>query len=179
MTKLLGCRAALDRTAGGGCPHMSSDGPDDSELGHWRTTRSLQPRSILFYAGCTWGSDSTKMQRLVARLLLLFVLAGSVFPLALATTAAPLHACCIRKAHQCHSSGIADSDQLVLRSTGCCNHDCCRAVTTRQPAHPQPSATPDAAQHAASAVADSHLVAHTVEVSTSQSTRAPPCFPTA
>jgi len=82
------------------------------------------------------------MQRLTARLLLLFALAGNLVPLALAITAAPPHACCVRKAaHHCHEPADGDSSQLVIRDIGCCNHDCCRAVTTAQWAHPQPKLT--------------------------------------
>ncbi len=84
------------------------------------------------------------MQRLTARLLLLFALAGNLVPLALAVTAAPPHACCFRKAahqHHCHEAAAGDSSRLVIRDTGCCNHDCCRAVTSAQWAHPQPKLT--------------------------------------
>jgi hypothetical protein len=70
------------------------------------------------------------MHRLTARLLLLFALAGSLVPLATAVTAAPSHACCVRKAaHHCHEPAVTDSSRLVIRDTGCCSHDCCRAVT--------------------------------------------------
>ena len=48
----------------------------------------------------------------------------------------PLHlrmpAASARRAHPCHDSAASESDQLAIRSTGCCNHDCCRAVTTSQ-----------------------------------------------
>lgn len=82
------------------------------------------------------------MQRLTARLLLFFALAANLVPLALAVTAAPPHACCVRKAaHRCHELAEGDSSQPVIRDTGCCNHDCCRAVTTAQWAHPQPKLT--------------------------------------
>jgi hypothetical protein len=33
------------------------------------------------------------------------------------------------------------SEQAVLQDAGCCNHNCCRAVTSSQWAHPQPSST--------------------------------------
>jgi hypothetical protein len=67
----------------------------------------------MFYAFPNLGAliHSTNMRRLTARLLLLFALAGTFVPPALAATAAPPHACCIRKAaHQCHGSG-PEADQ--------------------------------------------------------------------
>jgi len=67
------------------------------------------------------------MQRRTAKLLLLFAMVGTFVPLALAATAAPPHACCIRAAHKCHAMA-GESDQLAIGSTGCCNHDCCRAL---------------------------------------------------
>jgi hypothetical protein len=83
-----------------------------------------------------------EMQRLIARFLLLVLLAGTFAPLALAAAAPPPHACCIRKAtHHCHDSAateqISESGQLAIRGTSCCNHDCCRAVTTARWAHAQ------------------------------------------
>jgi hypothetical protein len=115
------------------------------------------------------------MQRLTARLLLLIALAGNFIPVALAATAAPPHACCLRKAaHRCHDSMLAESDQPALRATGCCNHDCCRAVTTSQWASPPPSAktafTKDVDVH----IAESCLDVPVAEPSASLSTRAPP-----
>src|SRR5271169_3819487 len=78
------------------------------------------------------------MHRLTARLLLFLALVGNLVPLALAATAAPPHACCLRKGvHHCQDSLTAESEQLVIRDASCCNHDCCRAVTTSQSAHPQ------------------------------------------
>ena len=45
-----------------------------------------------------WGSYSVgSMHRLTARLLLFFALVGSLVPVALAASAAPTHACCLRK----------------------------------------------------------------------------------
>jgi len=66
------------------------------------------------------------MQRLTARILLLFALAGTFVPAALQALAASPHACCLRKsAHRCHASG---SEEPTASSAGCCNHDCCHAV---------------------------------------------------
>jgi hypothetical protein len=79
------------------------------------------------------------MHRLTARFVLLFVLVGNFVPLALAVAAGQAHACCVRKAaHPCHGGGIAESSRLTIHDASCCNHDCCRAVTTAHWAHPQP-----------------------------------------
>jgi hypothetical protein len=78
------------------------------------------------------------MHRLIARLLLLATLVGNLGPLALAAAAAPPHACCLRKAvHRCHGS-LAPETEFVIRDASCCNHDCCRAVTSARWAHAQP-----------------------------------------
>jgi hypothetical protein len=114
------------------------------------------------------------MQRLTARFLLLFALAGTFVPLALAATAAPPHACCMRKAaHQCHGS-FAESDQREVRSTACCNHAYGRAVTTSQSAHPQPSLTSAFAPHLDALIPDFPAETPAAELLASQSPRAPP-----
>jgi len=114
------------------------------------------------------------MQRLTARFLLLFALVGTFVPLALAATAPPPHACCIRKAaHQCHGS-LFDADQRSVRGTGCCNHDCCRAVTTSQWAHPRGRPAAIIAENVAARIAESRAGAPATELLASQSTRAPP-----
>src|SRR5579872_1792944 len=85
------------------------------------------------------------MQRLTARFLLLFALAATFVPVALQTTAAPLHTCCLRKAaHRCHAAGAPQDP--VVSNAGCCNHDCCRAVTTAQWGHPETSQAASAAE---------------------------------
>jgi hypothetical protein len=77
------------------------------------------------------------MRKQIARLLLLFALGGNVIPLAVAATAAPAHACCLRKAaHHCHDTSSGTANQLAVRSTSCCNHDCCRAAAISQHANP-------------------------------------------
>ena len=113
------------------------------------------------------------MQRLTARFLLLFALVGSFLPLALAATTAPLHSCCIRKAHKCHEAASSDSE-ASFSAANCCTHDCCRGVTTCQWASPQPQATAVFANEANGSVATSHAHAPTTKLFASQSTRAPP-----
>jgi hypothetical protein len=138
--------------------------------------RNLHPFEPLIYPDFTRGSASPKrMHRLTARILLLFALAGTFVPLALAATAAPPHACCRRKAaHPCHDSAAIESDQLAIRSAGCCNHDCCRAVTTSQWANPQPGITASFAPNVDAQIRDPHPASPASELSASQSTRAPP-----
>jgi hypothetical protein len=116
------------------------------------------------------------MHRLVARFLLLAALVGNLAPLVLAATAAP-HACCVRKAvHRCHDSLSSQSEtgELLLRDAGVCNHDCCRAVTTARWAHAQSSASAAHVQNVEAYLGQSSPVASNIEVSRSQSTRAPP-----
>lgn len=118
------------------------------------------------------------MQRLTARLLVLFALVGNLLPLALAATSAPAHACCVRKTHHCHESASAEStvpesEQLSIRAAEC-GHECCRAATTSQWASLQAPASLITIQHVEARVADLHLAAPTVAPAASQSTRAPP-----
>jgi len=78
------------------------------------------------------------MHRTVTRFLLLFAMVGNLAPVALAISTPTLHACCLRKAdHHCHGYQASDTGQLVIHGSSCCGHECCRAVTTAQWAHPQ------------------------------------------
>ncbi len=69
------------------------------------------------------------MHRLTARLLLTFVLVGTLAPLALAISVPPPHACCVRK--PLHNRGSHDSE---LRAAGSERHSCCPPLTTAQSA---------------------------------------------
>jgi hypothetical protein len=112
------------------------------------------------------------MQRLTAKLLLLFALVGTFVPLALAVTAAPPHACCLRKAvHQCHGS---DPDERAIRGNSCCGPNSSRAVTTSQFAHPGTSLASISAQTVEAQVAESRTKTPATKLFASQSTRAPP-----
>jgi hypothetical protein len=138
--------------------------------------------SIVFYAGLIFefGLARQNMQRLTARFLLLFALVGTFVPLALAATAtaAPLHSCCLRKsAHQCQRVRNAagnEADQRSIHGAGCCNHDCCRALTTSHSADPQPSLASLFAPHVEGSVAALYSSALATELLASQSSRAPP-----
>jgi hypothetical protein len=81
------------------------------------------------------------MHRMTARLLLFFALVGNLVPLALAATAAPPRACCLRKGvHHCQDSQASKGEQLVIRDASCRDRGCGRAVTITQWAHPQSQA---------------------------------------
>ncbi|HSY92280.1 MAG TPA: hypothetical protein VK812_12960 [Candidatus Binatus sp.] len=141
---------------------------------------ALHRVTIVFYAGQVFEFvfAPQTMQRLTARLLLLYALIGTFVPLALAVTAPPPHSCCLRKsAHQCHqpASATADeSDQRSIHGAGCCAHDCCRAVTTSQSADPQSSLAPVFAPNVESCVAAPDSRNPTSNLFASQSARAPP-----
>ncbi len=153
-----------------GVPHFS---PLLREVGISEPGPCLHPFAILFYADLHF-CFSKSMQRLIARFLLLFALVGTFVPLALAVTATPPHACCLRKApHQCHGSST-ESGQRAISSTACCNHDCCRAVTTSQSAHPEPVLAPGFAQYVEAGIVESTSAVPAVKLLASQSPRAPP-----
>jgi hypothetical protein len=115
------------------------------------------------------------MHRLIARFLVLVALVGNFAPLALAAVAPPSHACCVRKAvHHCHDSAISEAEQLLIRSASCCQHDCCRAVTTAQWAHAQPRAAAGFAQNVEAHLGQSNPASLDTTRFSFQSTRAPP-----
>jgi len=114
------------------------------------------------------------MHRLTARLLLLLAFVGTLAPLALAATAAPEHACCLRKGvHLCHGSA-PESDQRSIRDASCCNHDGCRAATTSQWAHAQPTTTAAFVQDVEARIGESRTATPAAKRFSLQSTRAPP-----
>jgi hypothetical protein len=114
------------------------------------------------------------MHRLTARFLLLFAIVGTFAPLALAGTAAPQHACCLRKGvHQCHGSA-PESDRRSIHDTSCCNHDGRRAVTTSQWAQALQATTAAFVQDIEARIAESRTDSPDAKRFSSQSTRAPP-----
>jgi hypothetical protein len=114
------------------------------------------------------------MHRLIARLLLLFALAGNLFPLAMATVPAATHACCIRKAHQCHDSLSSGAAQPAVRDANCCDHHCCHAATTAHWGHPASEAKHFRAAAIERFVKDAHSILPGARVANSHSSRAPP-----
>jgi hypothetical protein len=65
------------------------------------------------------------MHRLTARLLLVLLLVGTLAPVALAISAPPPHACCMRKPLHDH-----DSRSLQTQTVDGEHHNCCPPVTT-------------------------------------------------
>jgi hypothetical protein len=114
------------------------------------------------------------MRRLTAIVLLFLALTGTFVPVAAAVTAPAQHACCIRHAHNCHNSAASSSDEFTIRSAGCCDHDCCRAVTASQKAHPRPTLAVTFAQQVHAPLVELRPTASAAESTTSQSPRAPP-----
>src|SRR5438445_177021 len=112
------------------------------------------------------------MQRLTAKLLLLFALVGTIVPIAMAVTS-PQHACCVRKTHHCHESASQDSTQLAITSQTC-DHDCCRAVSTSQWANLQLGLSPAVVQNIETNIIDAQPRTPAAHHSVSLSTRAPP-----
>jgi hypothetical protein len=93
----------------------------------------LAQRSELTYASLYRPSSCEvlcliPMHRLIARLLLILLLAGIFAPVALAITAPAPHTCCMRK--PVHEQGSHDSE--FQGPPACCNHDCCRPLTVSQ-----------------------------------------------
>src|SRR5947209_2121561 len=112
------------------------------------------------------------MQRLTARFLLLFALAGTFVPLTLAAVAPPPHSCCLRKAaHHCHGAETADRS---IRNTSCCNQGSGRAATTKHSAPPSPSLISDFAPPLDSHLTASNPAAPAQQLFSTRSPRAPP-----
>jgi hypothetical protein len=71
------------------------------------------------------------MHRLTARLLLVLTLVGTLAPVALAVSAPPAHACCMRK--PMHEQG---SRSLQTQAVDTGHRNCCPPVTTAHWAEP-------------------------------------------
>jgi len=117
-----------------------------------------------------------KMQRRTAIFLLLLAFAGTFVPVALAATAPPPHACCLRNAHHCHDSAGSSEQPSFHASADCCNHDCCRAVTTVQSAVPSPLASTAFAATTNGFAAETPATSPALRFSSSRSSRAPPAL---
>jgi hypothetical protein len=110
------------------------------------------------------------MHRLTARLLLVLLLVGVFAPVALAISAAPLHACCVRKPMH----GRPSHDAEFHAPPGCCQHDSCRSLTVSQWAHLSPSATAQVAPASTSLQSDRPASLFAIDVNSAHSSRAPP-----
>lgn len=115
------------------------------------------------------------MHRLTAKLLLLIALGGNIVPLALATGAAQLPQCCLRKGvHHCHNFSVYSGEGLSVASTSSCSHECCRATTPAQWAHAEKSERATSAHRVELCLSKSQSSNLGSAASTSLSTRAPP-----
>jgi hypothetical protein len=115
------------------------------------------------------------MHRLTAKLLLLFALVGTFAPLALALTGPPQHACCVRKGlHHCNESDGADTSRLLISGAGCCNGDCCRAVTTARWAYAHAGMNVMYERHISARADQADQISLHAEVLELHSSRAPP-----
>jgi hypothetical protein len=114
--------------------------------------------------------DLKFMHRLTARLLLVLLLVGVFAPVALAISAAPAHACCLRKPMH----GRASHDAEFHAPPGCCQHDCCRSLTVSQWAHLSPPATDQRTLACTSLRSAARPIGFATNVSRIYSGRAPP-----
>lgn len=74
---------------------------------------------------------------------------------------------------------MAEPEQLTLRSTGCCSHDCCRGVTVGRSAQAEPAVDAAFAPVIDAPVFLLHFESPATQIPELQSTRAPPQSPIA
>ena len=112
------------------------------------------------------------MHRAIARLLLVLLLVGIFVPVALAISATPPHACCMRKPMHDRSSHNAE----FQAPPGCCQHDCCRPLTVSRGVRLSSKACAQATP--ASTILHSELqpIHFAASVNYAHSGRAPPQF---
>src|ERR1700733_11796507 len=111
------------------------------------------------------------MHRATARLLLVLLLVGIFVPLALAISAAPQHACCLRKPMH----GRPSHDSEFHAPPGGCQRDCCRILTVSQWA----SLSPTAMAHRTALTAALQIepkIHFSASIAYAHSGRAPPQF---
>jgi hypothetical protein len=114
------------------------------------------------------------MQRTIARLLLLFSVAGTVIPLAGAVSTAPLPLCCIRHKHACHAAVGSNSSPAEVHESCCSRQGCGHAVITARWAHPGMQAGSFLARALSRHIADQQLPPLSPEFLNFKPTRAPP-----
>ena len=109
------------------------------------------------------------MHRLTARLLLILVLVGTFVPMALAITAPPQHACCMRKPMHMHGAKSAE-----WHAVDCGRHSCCGSPTVPHWAQPSPPLGAHATHLPAALLADAHIVPRARQFNAVLSVRGPP-----
>jgi len=112
------------------------------------------------------------MHRVIARLLLVLLLTGIIAPVALAISAAPPHACCLRKPMH----GRPSHDAQFQAPPGCCQHDCCRALTVSRGVRLTSKACAQAAPPSTIRQSERQAIHFSSSVNHAHSGRAPPQF---
>src|SRR5579863_3170294 len=113
------------------------------------------------------------MHRSTARLLLVLLLVGVFTPVALAISAAPAHACCLRKPMH----GRPSHDAQFEAPPGCCQHDCCRSLTVSRTANLTSKTCTQALSASTILQSERELIRFSASVNHAHSGRAPPqCF---
>ena len=109
------------------------------------------------------------MRRLTARLLLIVLLVGVFVPVALAISAPPPHACCMRKPLLNHASQDPE-----FEATDCSRHDCCRPLAVSHWARPRPRVSVGIEHPSATLLLELRPVHRTANLDAFHSVRAPP-----
>jgi len=109
------------------------------------------------------------MRRLTARLLLILLLVGIFVPVALAISAPPPHACCVRKPLHNHASRAPE-----FQATDSGRHDCCRPLAVSHWAQPRPRISAHFAHSSATPLSEPRPVHRPANLAASHSVRAPP-----
>ncbi|HSZ01824.1 MAG TPA: hypothetical protein VK788_20180 [Terriglobales bacterium] len=112
------------------------------------------------------------MHRLTARLLLVLLLVGVFVPVALAISATPPHACCLRKPMH----GRPSHDAEFQGPPGCCQHDCCRPLTVSRTAHLTSKTCAQASPASTILQSERHPIHFAISINYAHSGRAPPQF---
>jgi hypothetical protein len=112
------------------------------------------------------------MHRLTARVLLVLLLVGSFAPVALAISATPAHACCMRKPLH----GRPSHDSEFHAPPGCCQHDCCRTLTVSQWANLTPPTNTERTAASKPLETELQVFYFTTSINHAYSGRAPPQF---
>jgi hypothetical protein len=102
--------------------------------------------------------------------LLILLLVGTFAPVAVAISAPPPHACCMRKMHS------HDSPGTEFRAFDCGSHDCCRPLTISHAAQLRPRPSADAVPVSTALLLQLPPADATADVSTAHSGRAPPYY---
>jgi hypothetical protein len=112
------------------------------------------------------------MHRTTAKLLLILLLVGVFVPVALAVSAAPPHACCLRKPMH----GRPSHDAQFQAPPECCQHDCCRPLTVSRGVRLTSKTRTQAMPASTILQSEQQLIQFASSVNSAHSGRAPPRF---